>query len=80
MKRQQGTEGKFSNLTELLESYNGCRELLRESRLKAGAEVEGRESKLLFLRNFVYEGLAKKWFVLKDMEADDEQFGFDFKG
>ena len=80
MKRRQRTEGKFSNLTDLFESYNDCRELLRESRLKAGAEVEGRKSKLLFLKNFVYEGVAKEWFVLKDMEADDEQFGFDFKG
>ena len=80
MKRRQRTEGKFSNLTDLFESYNGCRELLRESRLKAGAEVEGRTSKLLFLKEFVYEGLATEWFVLKDMEADDEQFGFDFKG
>ena len=69
-----------SNLTEVFESYHAHKELLRRSPLRAGAEVEGRTSKLVFLKEFVYEGLATKWFVLKDMEAYDERFGFDFRG
>ena len=71
MKRRRRIQGDFSNLTELFESYNDCKELLRRSPLRAGAEVEGRTSKLLFLKEFVYPALATKWFVLKAMEADD---------
>ncbi len=50
-----------SSLTEVFESNADCEELLRKSSLKAGAEVEDRESKLLFLKEFVDPELATTW-------------------
>jgi len=71
MKARQSITMNPSSLTEVFEMYPAHKELLRESPLKAGAEVKGRMSKLLFLKEFVYPALATKWFVLKAMEADD---------
>ena len=50
-----------SNITAYFESREGCEELLRKSCLKDCAEVPGRESKLLFLKNFIGPELATEW-------------------
>ena len=54
-----------SNITAYFESREGCEELLRDSCLKDCAEVPGRESKLLFLKDFIKPELATKWLHWK---------------
>ena len=49
-------------LTKVFQERTECRDLLRGSRLGQGAEVEGKESGLLFAEKFINEKLASKWF------------------